>query len=182
MIVNVYNFLAPGYGMLLRVLRKLICDIDLTVTINVQEYEKGQLDNDESEQTKISPQRSPMRNAEAAVRDPQAGGGGRRGSQDGTQQSAAAEKARMEAIRLEQQEQKRQQELRELQVKAEQEKLVRLREEQLRQEKEREEINRLELERLQQIQEEQRRLEDERRRQEESIRLEQVSYCQLNGF
>ena len=68
-----------------------------------QEYEKGQLDNDESEQTKISPQRSPMRNTE--TRDHQ---GGRRSSQDGTQ-SAAAEKARMEQIRLEQQEQKRQQ-------------------------------------------------------------------------
>ena len=81
----------------------------------LQEYEKGQLDNDESEQTKISPQRSPMRSAETRV-DQQGGGGGRRGSQDGTQ-SAAAEKARMEQIRLEQQEQKRQQELRELQAR-----------------------------------------------------------------
>ena len=94
-----------------------------------QEYEKGQLDNDESEQAKVSPQRSPMRNAAAPAATTEA-----RADQS-CSQDAAAEKARMEQIRLEQQEQKRQQELRELQVKAEQEKLERLREEQLRQEK-----------------------------------------------
>ncbi len=143
-----------------------------------QDYEKGQLDNDESEQTKISPNRSPMRAlpATSSVPDRRTNNNGPSTSSStiGDQQAAALEKARLEQIRREQLEQKRQQELRELQVKAEQEKLEKLREDQLRQEKEREEINRLELERLQQIQEEQRRLEDERRRQEESIRLEQA--------
>jgi hypothetical protein len=145
-----------------------------------QDYEKGQLDNDESEQTKLSPSRSPLRTV-----PPQGDGQNRtvmahattesgQQQRQNEQQQKRQEKARMEQIRQEQLEQKRQQELRELQVKGEQEKLQKLREEQMKQEKEREEINSLELERLQQIQEEQRRLEDERRRQEESIRIEQA--------
>ena len=158
---------------------------------SLHEFEKGQLDNNESEVSKISPNMSPSRSIVLTSSNGSGSGNGESGgvnkefeqprlertnSNDSTRSTERKrqEQARLEQIRLEQLEQKRQQELRELQVKAEQEKLLKLREEQIKQEKEREEIRRLEFERLQQIQEEQRRLEFERKRQEESIRQEQL--------
>ena len=135
-----------------------------------EDQEKGEIDNEESEQEKVSTHSQ----APIAQQPPHQQDSNAIQTHNLEQQRIRQEQARLEQIRQEQMEQKRQQELRESQVRAEQEKLVKLREEQLRQEKEREEIRRLEIERLQQIQEEQRRLELERCRQEENIRLEQA--------
>merc|ERR1712106_775206 len=162
--------------------------------------EKGQLDNIEQEQSKISPSTSTT--AVLATQAPIA-----HQNQSNTKSSIhntneettnqtqhvlnyekqveeqrkmeekmkkEREKEEIRMLEAIQNEQIQQQKMREKQVLAEQKKLEKLKEEQIKQEKEREEIRQLEIERLRQIQEDQERLEDERRIQEEQIRLEQM--------
>merc|ERR1712013_619602 len=160
--------------------------------------EKGQLDNIEQEQSKISPststtavlpQKAPITHSNQANKD-DAGNVKEAGNQK--QEAANKERQIEEQKKIEDQlkkerekeelrmleaiqnEQIQQQKMREKQVLEEQKKLEKLKEEQIKQEKEREEIRQLEIERLRQIQEDQERLEDERRIQEEQIRLEQM--------
>ena len=160
--------------------------------------EKGQLDNIEQEQSKISPststtavlpQKTPITHSNQANKD-DAGNVKETGNQK--QEAANKERQIEEQKKIEDQlkkerekeelrmleaiqnEQIQQQKMREKQVLEEQKKLEKLKEEQIKQEKEREEIRQLEIERLRQIQEDQERLEDERRIQEEQIRLEQM--------
>ena len=151
--------------------------------------EKGQLDNIQQEQKKVSPTSSLAASPARPARQPSPPGppSPAQSKQKESplqaevlerqqQQEAAEQEERriLESMRNEQTLYIQQQKMREEQVLAEQKKLERLREEQVKQEKDREEIRRLEIERLKQIQEDQERLEEERRIQEEQIRMEQL--------
>jgi hypothetical protein len=159
--------------------------------------EKGQLDNIEREQSKISPSTSttavlphqaPITHTNQSYKDNATNENAETVNQDAAnmerqieeqkrveeQLQKEREKEELRMLEAIQNEQIQQQKMREKQVLEEQKKLEKLKEEQIKQEKEREEIRQLEIERLRQIQEDQERLEDERRIQEEQIRLEQM--------
>ena len=155
--------------------------------------EKGQIDNTEQEQMKISPSTSSAAvlnksHQEEHDMQPKASSNIEHVNNPVADISRETEEKRKleEMVKREKEEEERQlieayrneqimqQKIREEQVLAEQKKLEKLREEQIKQEKDREEIRRLEIERLKQIKEDQERLEEERRIQEEQIRQEQL--------
>ena len=163
-----------------------------TASVSDTSLEKGQIDNNEQEQVKISPSTSTV--AVTSKPQPEKKVAPQAVStqpiptvpQENKISDSNEEKLRQEEkIKQEKEEEERrlieayrneqimQQKMREEQVLAEQKKLEKLREEQIKQEKDREEIRRLEIERLKQIKEDQERLEEERRIQEEQIRQEQ---------